>query len=161
MYKLLIFIVLLVLFSCSQEKKEKPAEIRFHYMLNNHDSRRISLDTVTIGNLKHHDSRDSLLEQFKFKTNNERHLISLFSNEHYAAMDGGHLIFELDTLGIIYLCSTTWFSNMRLKSNNDSINELIDIAIENCLLRVANRVDYDRPSAEKLNKVIQFQSPSK
>ncbi|ASS48590.1 MAG: hypothetical protein A3D31_07460 [Candidatus Fluviicola riflensis] len=160
MYKFLIFIVPLVLFSCSQEKTEKPDEILFHYMINNHDSRRISLDTVTIEHLLYHDSKDSLIEQYVFSTNNESHFISLFSNEHYAGIDGGELSFELDTLGIIYSCSTTWFSNIRLKSNNDSINELIDIAIENCLSRSVNRIDYKSPNTAKIEQIIPFRQPS-
>lgn len=160
MYKFLLFIIPLIFVSCSQEKKEKSDELTFHYVINNHDSRRIYLDTVTIENLRHHDSRDSLLEQFRFKTNGESHFISLFSNEHYAAIDGGSLIFELDTLGIIYSCSTTWFSSVRLKSNNDSINELVDIAIDNCLLRSVNRIDFESPNSDKIATVIQFSKPS-
>ncbi len=138
MYKLLIFIIPLILFGCTQEKTEKPDELLFHYMVNNYRGQRFSSDTVTIEKIIRHDNRDKLLDQFAFRINDKKHRIRLFSNICHAPIDGGELLFELDTLGVIYSCSDYWTSSMRLKSNNDSLNDLIDIVLEHCLIRATH-----------------------
>lgn len=132
MYKFLIFIIPLIFFSCSQETKEKSDEILFHYMMNNYRGERTSLDTVTIDKIIRHNNDDKLMQEFTFFTHQKAHTIRLFCTGN-PAPDSGELMFELDSLGIIYSCNNFSVSNIRLKSNNDSINELIDISLEYCL----------------------------
>lgn len=140
MYKFLLFIVPFVFFSCSQEKKEKSDEILFHYMMNNYKGERTSLDTVTIEKILRHNDDDKLMKEFTFITHQNAHTIRLFCTGN-PAPDSGELMFELDSLGIIYSCNNFSVSNIRLKSNNDSINELIDVGLEYCLSYSTNMMD--------------------
>lgn len=84
--------------------------------------------------LPFHEKRDSLITNKEFELYGQMHLIRVFTSDYYAATDGGRLMFEIDSLGIFYSRSTTWPSYSRLRSNNDSINNLIDLAIENILI---------------------------
>ena len=58
----------------------------------------------------------------------------MYTSDNHASTDGGQLMYELDSFGIIYSRSTTWRSYVRLQSNNDSINSLIGAALETILL---------------------------
>ena len=91
-------------------------------------------DTIAFDKIDRHDPKDTLIASQDFEMNGKSHLIKMFTSDLHAPTDGGVLAYELDSLGIIYSRSTTWYSYRRLKSTNDSINATIDAAIENILL---------------------------
>lgn len=128
--KLIYTLLLVCLFSCVENINDKKNDDSFYYVSTNHDINYKS-DTLTIEKIKRHNSEDIILEQFGFKHNNVQHIINMFTNYPYAPIDGGQIFYELDSLGIIYSKSTTWDSYIRLKSSNDSLNNLIEISLEN------------------------------
>lgn len=130
-----IVLILLSFTSCDHNKNvQKDEKILFFIVSTTKDFKTYNSDSVQINKIKHVDINDTLLEQSMFELNGEMHWINLFTNYPHAPMDGGYLAFELDTLGIIYIKSTTWNSYSRLKCTNDSINNLIDVALENIIL---------------------------
>ncbi len=58
-----------------------------------------------------------------------RHVVAGWMDDHYAPVDGGTFWLELDSLGKIYGHSTTWPGFGVVHSTNDSINQLILMAI--------------------------------
>lgn len=122
------------LISCNKILNKEKKETKFFYT-----SPTISkgnIEYIKANKIEHHDSKDSLIGYLNFYVGNKKHFIDVYTNEFRdAAMDGGYLLYELDSLGVIYGRSTTWFRYRRLQSNNDSINEIIDVALEHIILR--------------------------
>lgn len=54
---------------------------------------------------------------------------------HDFAADGGLIEYELDSIGVIYFKSLTWEGYGRLITNNDSLNQIINIALEHIIAR--------------------------
>ena len=129
-----IFSLLLVLliYSCNlQTKKSKISTDIFYYT----GIRNLRIDTLPKKIIPFHGKKDSLIAIKAFELYGHNHLIRMYTDEFYEeVIDGGNLIYEIDSLGIFYSRSTSWPSYSRLKSNNDSINYLIEVALENILL---------------------------
>lgn len=89
----------------------------------------LSGGTETVSQLHHHSNRDSLIGQTFFGFYGTDHVVRAWRDDHYADIDGGSYWLELDTLGRIYSHSTVWPGFMVVRTNNDSINELISLAI--------------------------------
>ena len=125
-----LIITLLLCASCLQQvQKNKEKTKKFYYLRNYRDG----LDTID-RKVVYHSPKDSLIGSRTFKIKGESHQIKMFTTDNYAAIDGGELFYELDSLGIIYSRSTTWYGYTRLYSNNDSLNRLINQALENIIL---------------------------
>lgn len=92
------------------------------------------IDTSYTDNVRFHQIPDTMIANEIFIFNDEPHVIRKYTSDNHSATDGGSLRFELDSLGIIYSRSTTWASYTRLHSTNDSINLLINYALEAILL---------------------------
>lgn len=154
MMRLFFLLVFIGLFSCKKNSK-KNDNLLFYYTGSN-QYEQFRSDTFNASKINHHSKRDILLVQQEFQFNNKSHFISVFTNDLYAPIDAGYLIYELDTIGAFYSRSTTWYSYRRLKSNNDSINLVIDAAIENILL-------YPKLSCPQYeivsNQTIEFEQP--
>jgi hypothetical protein len=133
MRQLLYIFILTIFFACDNTTKKNESEILFFYVGSNHNGS-YKPDTLTSDKIERHDPRDTLIAYQDFEFNGIIHLIKVFTSDLHAPIDGGQLSYELDSLGIIYSRSTTWYSYRRLRSSNDSINSTIDAAIENILL---------------------------
>ena len=83
----------------------------------------------TVPKLQHHSERDSLVGQTTFAFHAADHVVQAWRDDHYAPTDGGSYWLELDTMGCIYSRSTVWPGFVVIRTNNDSINELITMAI--------------------------------
>lgn len=128
-------LILILIHSCdSKESTKKNDPILFYFHTTTKNFNTYNSDTVTIDKIKQPDTEDTLLVQSTFKLNGERHWISLYTNYLHCGVDGGYFAYTLDTLGIIYMKSITWNSYGRLKCLNDSIDDLITVAIENIIL---------------------------
>ena len=92
------------------------------------------IDTNFTDKVRYHQNLDTMIANEVFLFNDKAHMIRKYSSDNHAATDGGALRFELDSLGIIYSKSTTWASYSRLHSTNDSINLLINYALEAIIL---------------------------
>ncbi len=128
-------LILVLITSCdSKESAKKSDAILFYFHTTTKNFDTYNSDTVDMGNIKQPDIKDTFLLQSMFELNGETHWINLFTNELHGGCDGGYLAYTLDTLGIIYIQSTTWNSYGRLKCTNDSIDDIITVALENIIL---------------------------
>ena len=138
--KFIILSLLLVsLFtSCKNDKKKISATYSLIRYSNG------SIDTIEINKpLFHNSKEDSLISFTCFFYKNKNHFIRMYSNEEKSLVDdAGHIIYELDTIGIIYGQSTAWHSYSRLYCNNETKKQLIDIALDNIIGSIKLKRDY-------------------
>ena len=129
--KIKLFLLILLLTACNENYYNKTSNKLFYISHNkNHDY----YDTIPYLQSNNRSTNDSLIHQISFDYNGKRHILKMTTNEYNAGKDGGVIRYHLDDIGIIYTKSTTWYSYSRLKSDNDSLNELIDRALENIIL---------------------------
>lgn len=79
--------------------------------------------------LAKHSDRDSLLGRITFWHSGLEHFVTAWTDEYYAPIDGGSYMLELDSLGIIYRHSTTWRGYSVVSTPNDSLDDLIVMAL--------------------------------
>lgn len=91
-------------------------------------------DSLNFDRLKRANPSDTLLASTQFTLQGREHIINIRTNDLVAPTDGGSVYIELKDLGVIYYRSTSSYSYRRLKTNNDSINYIIDTAIDNVIL---------------------------
>ncbi len=152
MKNILIPILLFTFFSCCRKAPEKKQEIQFFLQTNYRN------DTIHIDSVDHHNIGDSLLAMEYFELNGTGHGILMFTNDFHASIDGNYVIYELDDLGTIYTKSLTWKNYARLKTSNDSINEIIDAALENIILNP--RLQYRSSDHIKRVEEMKFTVPT-
>ena len=132
MKNLIALITIILFLSCyNKTKKENESTLRFFYVTNFRNHLDTAIDKYPSNR---HNEKDSLLAYQRFEYEGEIHMIKMYTSDFYAPVDGGELMYELDSLGIIYSRSTTWYGYSRLRCNNDSLNSIIDVAIENIVL---------------------------
>jgi hypothetical protein len=116
--------ILLAFAACRQPA---PRTISFFGTVNKGRGHRDHTDTLTV--LRHHNERDSMVGITTFSLGGEEHVVEGYRDDHCQPVDGGSFWLELDSLGMIYSHSTTWPGFMVVRSDNDSINELITMAL--------------------------------
>lgn len=129
------FIYILILFgllSCSH-KEDISKDTVLYYLINS--DRPHNQDTIKFIDSTPMDSLDRFIAEDYFTYNKKEHIIKAFTSDGHSPMDGGRYYLTLDSLGIIYSRSTTWFYFTTLESNNDSTNKLIKQALGFALLR--------------------------
>jgi len=126
-----ICFIVFLLSSCS--KTEKSNKISKFYILNSEE--RPSTDSIPFLNVPQFDSLDLFLAADNFDYKGVEHKVAAYTSSNHAPIDGGRSYYMLDSVGIIYLKSTTWPISMRLSSNNDSLNDLISQTYSNILLK--------------------------
>ena len=126
MKKIIIFCLTTIFFSCKEESKSNEP-ICFYYTQTIQDT--TTVDTIPFRGFIRIDSLGELLATEKFKYNNTYHQIKMFSTDKYAPIDGGELYYTLDNIYCMYSRSTCWSNFGILSSNNDSINEILKVAI--------------------------------
>lgn len=78
----------------------------------------------------YHFGYDSLITSCQFKYYGINHTINMYSDYFYVPPESAHITYELDSIGIFFSHNTNWYNYGKLQSNNDSINSLVDNAIE-------------------------------
>jgi hypothetical protein len=156
MKKVFSILTLSLLCSCGHPGSlDKDIELpKAAYVGYNHNGT-MRTDSLTYDKIKQHDPLDTLIASTEFTLNGHAHLINIWTSDLVAPMDGGSVYIELKDLGVIYYRSTSWYSYRRLKTSNDSINYIIDTAIDNVVLNFT--LDY-QPGQLTKNK-IDFQTP--
>lgn len=154
----IITIAFLSLVSCSNSKKENIAEDLFYYTSSQIEYNDFCRDTFSLKNLRFHRNEDSLVTSLDFKLKNKTHQIRMYTNffDSKIALDGGGIFYELDNIGVIYSKNDYSCFYNRLRSTNDSINEIINTALENIIAypRLHN-IDHLMPKEE----TVEFPSP--
>lgn len=79
-------------------------------------------------------SKDDLISGQNFEYRGKTHRIQMYLTDYDTAKDWEQLIYELDSLGIIYSRVSTQPMYYRLHCNDDSLNSLFDAALENIIL---------------------------
>ena len=130
MKSILFISFIFILLSC---KKTVTKNVNFYYISDTEFSR--GNDTIKFCLLPQVDTADLYIGKGHFVFNNVDHLIKSYTSDNHAPIDGGRLYYTLDTIGIIYQRSTTWYNALRLQTNCDSINNLISQAFAHILLR--------------------------
>lgn len=83
----------------------------------------------TLTALPKHTDRDSMVGRVEFQHCEGLHEVTGWTDDHYSAIDGGSFWLELDSVGRVFGCSTTWPGFETFRSSSDSLNELISMAI--------------------------------
>lgn len=120
-----------ILASCNNKTVSKKTTL--YYVIDS--ERQLPSDTIQYNEKQAVDTADIILAKTGFMYKNKEHGITVYTSDNHAPIDGGRLYYTLDTLGIIYERSTTWWSCLRLYSNNDSINDLISQALGHILMK--------------------------
>lgn len=129
MWTIVLILIIALASSCADKKTDE--EIVLYYVIGSTHSN--SKDTIYTTKNQQADTTDDLLAQDFFHYKTKDHILKLFTSDNHAPVDGGRLYYTLDSIGIIYERSTTWPGFGRLKSNNDSINDLINQAFAHIL----------------------------
>lgn len=111
--------------------------------------------TDTLAVLDKHSSRDSLVGSTTFTWGGVEHTVTGWNNDHYAPVDGGGFWLELDSLGTIFGHSTTWPGFSVVHSNNDSLNQLITMALAAASRPGRFGVRYTLPPTPKI-EIVNF-----
>jgi hypothetical protein len=123
-----IILSLILFVRCNSPRTESRVD-KFYYLFYKRDGR---IDTV-----KYDKSYAQSATNFRhlfdghFQYNKTEHLIRFYSNDDIAPVDGGELFYTLDNFGIIYSRAISWPNYARLQCTNDSIADLISVAINN------------------------------
>jgi hypothetical protein len=156
MKKLVSILTLLLVSACGHpDKLDNGSElIKAAYVGYNHNGT-MRTDYLNFDKIKQYDPLDTLVASTEFSLDGHEHLVNIWTSDLVAAMDGGAVYIELKNLGVIYYRSTSWNSYRRLKTNNDSINYIIDTAIDNVVLNFT--LDYQPGQLTK--KQIDLKTP--
>ncbi len=134
-----ISVLILVSFSCKQTStKSTHNEVFKYYLLHLHRGEEI--DTLTIDqvknfvNPKENEYKHNILDSVTFQYRGQYVTIRKSSNYPNAWTDGEFIAFWEKSVGYFYWKSTTWRNFILLRTNNDSINEFIDVLLGNVLL---------------------------
>ena len=147
----LVLIVSFLVSCCEPLKKPVKEKTVFYYLTysergNNGDTIQLEDAHFTI------DTLDAFVAESHFFVKEEGHLIRSYTSDNHEGQDGGDFYFTLDNLGVIYSRSTTWYSSIRLHSNNDSINDLLIQAFSHIILIPRlNGCNWQRDSTRTIN----------
>lgn len=150
-----LMILTLLFCACVRKRPASKGQTVFWYDILRRNGNATS-DTFYAGGIVRHDSADTLLAVQYFLFNGKDHRIRMYVNDLHAPTDGGRLGYELDSLGMIYMRSTTWHVANRLKSDDDSIDDLIDATLSEILMN-SNLLTY-RPESLFESK-IRYNAP--
>lgn len=129
----LSFLICLYFFTSSCNRNSHSQKKIQYFWVRSYFSGKAINDTVKFEERTTHIKNDSLYGVSYFMFNGYRHELRRYSNFHNSAMDNETVIFELDSLGIIFKSNISWRTKQRLCSNSDSMNRIFDQAISEAL----------------------------
>jgi len=120
--------LILVLAACSSTSEKKQEKTLYYYRNTTRNgefkSKRFEKEQI-----ERHDKLDILVGKASFIFEHKRHEVRVYTNSTHCAIDAGRLAYELDNFGIIYSKSTYYEAYSVLKSNNHSINQILERAL--------------------------------
>ena len=126
-----IFLITLILFSCSNGDKNKASDLKKYYI--NFSEGGYDFFEQDSLYLNETWQQEYILDSSIIYINKKPVLIKKISNYPDDPVDGGFVAYYEESLGIFYLKSTTWRSYILLKTNNDSTNYFIDVLLGSIL----------------------------
>jgi hypothetical protein len=121
--------LLLTLASCNflNEKKQEKTQYYYRNTTRNGEFKTKRFEKEQI---ERHNNLDVLVGQADFIFEHKRHEVRVYTNSTHCAIDAERLAYELDNFGIIYSKSTYNEAYSVLKSNNHSINQILERALD-------------------------------
>jgi putative membrane protein len=121
-------------FGCHEQcAKPVKEEIKAIYVGNH---RYYKADTLSLSEIDKPHPKDSIIEEIHFefidKSRGESsgHVLVFYTNlNHFRGVDGEHYSASLDNIGIIYHNAISWDNVSALKTDNDSLNEIIEVGL--------------------------------
>ena len=121
--------LLLTLASCNffNEKKQEKTQYYYRNTTRNGEFKTKRFEKEQI---ERHNKLDILVGKASFIFEHKRHEVRVYTNSTHCAIDAERLAYELDNFGIIYSKSTYNEAYSVLKSNNHSINQILERALD-------------------------------
>jgi hypothetical protein len=138
MKNLIIILTIIIFSNCKNKIEDKSVKAIKYYFLGCFQNQN-TVDTMQKMDIRPTDTLFDLLATHSFRFREKYHLIRMYSNDNHSPVDGGSLLYTLDSIGVIYGCSTTWPSFSKLTSDNDSINDLISTAFGTIMMQPSLR----------------------
>lgn len=132
-YSLLILLLFSFFYSC--HNKNQNSKIEKHYIL--YSGRGSGVDTLNyeLVNKRPPGTTDhNVIDSFDFKYNGRYINIKKVTNYPNGPIDGGYVSYWEKSIGYFYERSTTWRNFLVLKTNSDSINDLVKVLLGTVLL---------------------------
>lgn len=126
--------LLIILFNAISCKNTKHEDVIFQYKYFGHFGGNYKCNVEIIEHPLWHSISDSIVLMTQFELNGTGHQIRTFNNYSSSHSDNERFLIELDNLGVIFKSNLTWNSYVKMISDNDSINEIIDMAINLILI---------------------------
>ena len=143
-------------YETKKESRKEGMKERLTYFYLPGDGRG-EIDTISRSEITQKNNKDSLIGLgFVENANGKGIGVQLFTNAHYAPIDGDFNFGYIQGIGQVYRHSLTWRNFTVLHTNNDSINRVIALGLARLLtLETENRLRVS-PNIVTLEKTIQF-----
>jgi hypothetical protein len=132
LFGIILLGIILCCLSCNQDKGVRQGSrlIKTYVEFNNRGIEASIVDSLLP---EKNWKEENVLDSMTIYYNSKPIIIRKISNYPDDPIDGGFVAYQVDSLGIFYLKTTTWRDFILMRTNNDSINNLIDILIGSIL----------------------------
>lgn len=114
---------IIVLNSCELKKMNQNNDF---YYIRAHQKRIGNIvDTVRVNRFLFHQNGDTLIDVDSFYFDGSSHELRIYKNNNQS-QDGGYILYELDTLGIVFYTSLYWISSKKMITTNKKLNSLLE-----------------------------------
>lgn len=114
---------IIVLNSCELKKMNQNND--FYYIRAYQKRIGNIVDTVRVNRFLFHQNADTLIDVDSFYFDGSFHEFRIYKNKNQS-QDGGYILYELDTLGIVFYSSLYWISSKRMITTNKNLNSLLE-----------------------------------
>jgi hypothetical protein len=135
----IICLILIATISCKNQNAQKDSNRYSKYYLL-HLYRGEHIDTLTNKDAQElfyseeEEFKLKIIDSVSFKYKTKSYTIRKLSNSLNAPVDAGHQAFWEKGLGFFYWKSLTWRNFVLLRTDNDSINQFIEVLLGNIIL---------------------------
>lgn len=145
---------------CEKNPDLKKERLTYFYMPNDG---RGKVDTVSKTEILKKNDRDSLIGLgFVDDVNGKGIGVALYTNQHYAPIDGDENYGYIEGIGKVYGHSITWRNFGVLHTNNDSINRVIALGLARLItMETENKQKSTPPVISRKDTLISFVSAGK
>lgn len=114
---------IILLNSCELKKMNQNNDFFFIRAYQKHTGNIV--DTVRVNRFLFHQNADTLINVDSFYFDGSSHQFRIYKNKNQF-QDGGYILYELDTLGIVFYTSLHWISSKRMITTNKNLNSLLE-----------------------------------
>jgi len=142
--RLYLISLFIILYSCNSVSD--VYEVKFYRLSYYTEKGENKLLKIEVKEFDFHNIKDSLIFKKEILIDKQYHELRKYSNSSYSPMDGERITYELDSIGIIFSSSLSWNSLMKFKTSSDSINNIINRAMDFALIysELSNDANFKR-----------------